>query len=374
MRRLIICADGTWNRPDETTDGVKTPTNIAKLRGAILPVDSKGISQVVFYQPGVGTRGVSDKVLGGVFGVGLDENIRDCYRFLIDNYAPGDELYFFGFSRGAYTVRSLAGLIRNCGLLKAAFADQDDTAFKLYRSRGDVQHPNSDRARAFRTKYSYDPVSIKCIGAWDTVGALGLPVDLIGLKNPMKYCFHDVTLSSRVENAFHAIAIDERRKPFAPALWEQPVDDKNWLEQAWFSGVHSNIGGGYPDASLSDITFRWMVDRVSDRCQLEFDRAFVDANTHPLPTGKLYPMSLGYKIIGRIERQIDQQAILNRARGVSTREYVHESARRRVDATASQPKPYRPRNLSIYLHRPQPKPLVLNALVGATRSVALSGV
>jgi hypothetical protein len=117
-----------------------------------------------------------------------------------------------------------------------------------------------------------------------------------------------------------------------------------------------------------------MIDRVTDRCPLEFDRAFVDANTNPRPTGKLYDrMNVGYKVIGRLERQIDQQAIANRARRVSTWEYVHESARRRVDATASQPIPYRPRNLSIYLRRPQPKPLVLDALIGAARSLAWSG-
>jgi len=375
MRRLIICADGTWNRPDETTDGVQTPTNVVKLARAIRPVDSNGVSQMVFYRMGVGTGNAPDRLLGGVFGNGLDENIRDCYRFLIHNYTTDDELYFFGFSRGAYTVRSLAGLIRNCGLLKPAFADQEDKAFEIYRDRGQAGHPNGDEAGAFRAKYAHDPVPIACIGVWDTVGALGLPIELFRLDTHTRYRFHDVTLSSRVKNAFHAIAIDEHRKPFAPTLWEQPVEDmaKNWLEQAWFCGVHSNVGGGYPDTSLSDITLRWMIERVTDRCPLEVDRAFVDATTNPMPTGKLYnSMSVGYKVIGRLERQIDQQAIANRARGVSTWEYVHESARRRVDATASQQRPYRPRNLSIYLRRPQPKPLVLQALIGAARSVALS--
>jgi uncharacterized protein (DUF2235 family) len=320
---------------------------------------------------GVGTGNAPDKLLGGVLGSGLDEGIRDCYRFLVQNYLPDDELYFFGFSRGGYTVRSLAGLIRNCGLLKRRFADREDNAFEMYRDRGEAaHHPNGREAEAFRASYANDPVPIMCIGVWDTVGALGLPIEMFGLDTHTKYSFHDVTLSSRVKNAFHAIAIDEYRKPFAPTLWEQPDEDlaKNWLEQAWFCGIHSNVGGGYPDASLSDITLRWMIERVTDRCRLQFDQEFVDATTNPLPTGTLYDsMSVGYKMIGRLERQIDQQAVANRARGMSTWEYVHDSARRRLEQTALQAKPYRPPNLSNYLRRPQPKPLVLPKLVSAAR-------
>jgi uncharacterized protein (DUF2235 family) len=371
MRRLIVCADGTWNRPGETTDGVPTATNVAKVASAIPPVDAAGVSQVVFYRTGVGTGNTSDRVLGGVFGAGLDDHIRDCYRFLVHNYLPDDELYFFGFSRGAYTVRSLAGLIRNCGILKRAFASEEDNAFEMYRDRGQAaHHPNGDEAAAFRASYSQDSVPITCIGVWDTVGSLGLPIELFGFDTRSKYNFHDLTLSSRVKNAFHAIAIDERRKPFAPTLWEQPVADfeKNWLEQAWFCGVHSNVGGGYPDARLSDITLRWMIERVTDRCGLKFDQALVDATTNPLPTGTLYDsMGVGFELIGRLERQIDQQAFANGARGVTTCEYVHDSARRRMEQTTALARPYQPQNLSNYLRRRQPEPLVLDKLVSAAR-------
>jgi uncharacterized protein (DUF2235 family) len=369
MRRLIICADGTWNRPDEESDGVETVTNVVKLARAIRPIDSQGVSQIAYYHAGVGTHDRSDKLFGGAFGRGLDANIRDCYRFLTHNYQPGDELYFFGFSRGAYTVRSLSGLIRNSGLLKIRHGDQENEAFDLYRNRD--EHPNGDDAKAFRAAHSYDPVAIKCIGVWDTVGALGLPVEFFRLGTHDKYRFHDVTLSSRVENAFHALAIDERRKPFAPTLWEQPVEDmdRNWLEQAWFSGVHSNVGGGYPDASLSDVTLRWMIERVCDRCSLEVDRDFLDGITKPSPVGELYDsMKIGYKVIGEFERHIDEMAILNSTRNVNTWEYVHESARSRLDAMATQSKPYKPRNLATYLERHDPKPLVAGALLAAFRS------
>jgi uncharacterized protein (DUF2235 family) len=371
MRRLIICADGTWNRPDQKSEGVETPTNVVKMARAIRPVDTKGVTQVAFYHAGVGTHDPSDKLFGGAFGRGLDKNIRDCYRFLVQNYQPGDELYFFGFSRGAYTVRSLAGLVRNSGLLKIQFADQEGEAFTLYRDRSDDAHPNGEASTAFRAKYSYDPVPITCIGVWDTVGALGLPVEFFNLGTHRKYRFHDVTLSSRVQNAFHALAIDERRKPFAPTLWEQPIEDaeKNWLEQAWFSGVHSNVGGGYPDASLSDVALHWMVDRVTDRCGLEIDRSVIAATTKPSPTGVLYDsMKLAYKVIGEFERKIDEIAAVSRARGVNTWEYVHESAKHRLDQLASEKKPYRPRNLSTYLQRTAPTPRVASALLADLRA------
>lgn len=365
MRRLILCADGTWNRPDQRNGGVEAPTNVVKLARAIAPVDSKGISQIVHYQPGVGTHDKGDKVFGGAFGKGLDDNIRDCYRFLVQNYVPGDELYFFGFSRGAYTVRSLAGLLRNSGLLRLESADQEDEAFTLYRDRSDKTHPNATESTWFRVQHAYPPVAISCIGVWDTVGALGLPVEFFDDLTHRKYAFHDVTLSSRVLNAFHALAIDERRKPFAPTLWEQPAEDrgKNWVEQAWFPGVHANVGGGYPDSSLSDIALRWMIDRVSDRCGLEVDLRFVDKITRPSPIGELYDsMNLGYKVLGELERQIDARAAANERRGFNTWEYVHESAQHRLTETASLPAAYRPTNLAAYLGRPQPLPVVGIAL------------
>jgi uncharacterized protein (DUF2235 family) len=365
MRRIVVCADGTWNRPDQRSGGVEAPTNVVKLARAITPVDSHGVTQIVHYEPGVGTHDVEDTLFGGAFGKGMDDNIRACYRFLIHNYIPGDELYLFGFSRGAYTVRSLAGLLRNSGLLRPESADQEDDAFALYRDRNDSAHPNAPRATWFRARHAYPPVTISCIGVWDTVGALGLPVEFFDGLTHQKYAFHDVTLSSRVQNAFHALAIDERRKPFAPTLWEQPAEDrgKNWVEQAWFPGVHANVGGGYPDASLSDIALRWMIERVTERCGLAVDELFLARITNPSPTGRLYDSrNLGYRMLGELERQIDVRAAANERRGVRTWEYVHESAQRRLRDTASTAAAYRPRNLAAYLERPEPLPVVATAL------------
>jgi uncharacterized protein (DUF2235 family) len=365
MRRLIVCADGTWNRPDQRAGGVEAPTNVVKLARAIAPVDSRGVSQIVHYQPGVGTHSAEDKLFGGAFGTGLDGNIRDCYRFLIHNYIPGDEIYFFGFSRGAYTVRSLTGLLRNSGLLTLRSADQEEEAFALYRDRNDDAHPNATRSTWFRVQHAHPPVAVTCVGVWDTVGALGLPVEFFESLTHRRHAFHDVTLSSRIENAFHALAIDERRKPFAPTLWEQPAEDlgRNWLEQAWFPGVHGNVGGGYADSALSDIALRWMVERVTERCSLEVDRRFIAKITAPSPTGQLYDsMNLGYRVLGELERQIDARAVANHRRGVNTWEYVHESAQLRLTETAALPAAYRPSNLAAYLGRHDPRPLVASAL------------
>jgi hypothetical protein len=148
-------------------------------------------------------------------------------------------------------------------------------------------------------------------------------------------------------------------------VWEQRVGDlgRNQLEQAWFPGVHSNVGGGYPDSSLSDITLQWMVERVTARCGLHVDRAYLEAITNPSPTGHLYDsMNFGYKLLGEFERQIDARAADNAARGVYTWEYVHESARLRRDATAALPSRYQPGNLTTYLTRTNAQPLVAASL------------
>ena len=371
MRRIVICADGTWNRADDDDHGPETPTNVVKLARAILPVAADGTSQITYYHTGIGTHDGADRIVGGAFGEGLVTTILDCYRFLVNNYVPGDELYFFGFSRGAYTVRSLAGLIRNSGLLRLEHAGLESEAFSLYRDRDPDRHPNSESARAFREQYAHD-VRITCVGVWDTVGALGIPVSLFKQFTHRRHAFHDVTLSSRIENAFHALAIDERRKPFAPALWEQPVEDLNrtWLEQAWFAGVHSNVGGGYPDAGLSDQSFRWMVERVKARCGLEFDDGHVERAARPSPTGRLYDsMNEFYRALGEFERQIDDAAAANAARGVNTWEYVHESVRQRQEQAQAAGEQYAPANLRRYLDRGDPQPLVLLELLAATRDL-----
>src|SRR5947208_156518 len=167
-KKLIVCADGTWN--DE--DGAAGPTNVVKIHRSFQNNYVEGVNQWTCYVTGVGTR-LRERIRGGAFGYGLSKNILEAYRFLVEQYEHGAELYFFGFSRGAYTVRSLAGLIRNSGLLKKEHRDRADEAMSLYRSRSNKKHPNADAAVAFRAKYSYE-ADIEFIGVWDTVGSLGI--------------------------------------------------------------------------------------------------------------------------------------------------------------------------------------------------------
>jgi len=269
MKRLIVCCDGTWNRPDQVSQGVAAPTNVAKLALAVADEDAKGNRQFLHYQAGVGTRRW-EKFTGGGFGVGLSRNVQECYRFLVDNYEPGDELYLFGFSRGAFTARSTVGLVRNAGILRPEHRHRIADAYALYRNPDKDAHPRGIAAELFRRSYSHDEVHVHFIGVWDTVGALGIPVD--GFRPPLLsrlWTFHDTKLSRYVRHAYHAIAIDERRKPFRPTLWVRDEDDDQVLEQVWFSGVHCDVGGGYADPSLSEIPLLWMVDKASE-CDLMF--------------------------------------------------------------------------------------------------------
>jgi uncharacterized protein (DUF2235 family) len=309
MRRLVVCADGTWNAEDAKDGG--SVTNVVRIKAAVAPAAADGTPQVVFYHPGVGTGGWWDRVTGGAFGSGISRNIQECYQFLAREFAPGDQLFFFGFSRGAYTVRSLAGLVRNCGVLKPEHAGRAAEAYELYRDRGDDSHPNGEAAAAFRAAYARE-TTIRCLGVWDTVGALGVPTrGPVGWVSRQRHGFHDVNLSSRVENAFHALAIDERRGPFAPSLWEVRASDPacaapgRRVEQRWFAGVHSNVGGGYPDCGLSNLALRWMADRAS-QCGLEFRPGFLEGLEAECDCGgQLYDsMSKVYKALGAHVRAI----------------------------------------------------------------------
>ena len=270
MKHLIVCCDGTWNRPDQLDRGVAAPTNVAKISLALADEDAAGNPQLLYYEAGVGTKR-SERLLGGAFGVGLSRNIQDCYRFLVDNYEPGDKLYFFGFSRGAYTARSTAGLVRNSGILLPENRHRIKDAYALYRNPHKDSEPSGIAAELFRRTHSHSDIYIDFIGVWDTVGALGIPID--GFRPPILsrlWTFHDTTLSRYVLHAYHAIAIDERRRPFKPTLWVKNDDAENQtLEQVWFAGVHCDVGGGYRDPGLSEIPLLWMAEKARS-CGLAF--------------------------------------------------------------------------------------------------------
>jgi uncharacterized protein (DUF2235 family) len=299
MKRIVICCDGTWNRPDQVHGGEVCASNVTKIARCIAPVDPAGNRQLVFYDKGVGT-GRFDRIRGGAFGWGIRQKILDAYCFLVNMYDPEDELFFLGFSRGAYTVRSTFGLIRNSGLLKREFAYKIADAYALYRRRDDASHPDAVESELFRRSYAWEPRA-KFIGVWDTVGSLGVPVGGLLQFINKRWSFHDMTLSSWVDNAFQALAVDERRKPFRPSIWERsPHAQGQVLEQVWFAGVHSNVGGSYAQAGLSDITLLWMAGKAAG-CGLAINSSGLAAVNHPQPDplAKIYDsQTIWYKITG----------------------------------------------------------------------------
>lgn len=269
MKRLIVCCDGTWQKL------TSYPTNVVKIAQAIKPIASDGTPQILYYDEGVGTENEADRLFGGAFGKGLDEIIQDAYRFLCLNYVERDEIYLFGFSRGAYTVRSLAGLIYNSGLLARYHIREAPAAYELYCSRG--SKPSDRDAVEFREKYGYR-VPITLLGCWDTVGSLGIP-DLTPFlrfdqKINQKYRFHDTQLNRTIKNALHAVAIDEQRKVFDVTPMEKsPHAENQVLRQVWFPGDHGCVGGGTQvHCRLSDAALKWMIESIGKlELGLEFD-------------------------------------------------------------------------------------------------------
>ena len=310
-RRLIVCFDGTWNTPDS---GSK-PTNVIKILRAISNMDGD-ISQITFYDKGVGTGGPIDRIAGGASGDGPTRNMIDGYRFLANNYEQGDEIYVFGFSRGAYTARSLVGFIGLAGLISTlGLGHELNRAIGIYRDEDIDRDGKLEQMNKLDQEYGFDrqtDVRIRCVGVWDTVGSLGIPGDL-GRRLVRKPYFHDVQLDRKVDVALHAVAIDEKRAQFSPTLWVRKKGIASvpgqTVEQVWFSGVHSNIGGGYADSGLSDITLDWMIKRVRELAGLAFDQNYIDNYVHPDPYGKgVESRTLLYKgsVIYPYQRLIDQ--------------------------------------------------------------------
>ena len=369
-KRIVICADGTWNSTQATAAlGSSATTNVWLAYQLVKPHAHDGTPQLAYYHPGVGTGGFIDRVVGGAFGYGLGLNIRQCYRFLVDHYHPGDYVYLLGFSRGAYTVRSLAGLVRNCGVINPAKLpigkDVDSAlheAFALYRKRSDATAPNAQRAVDFRVQHSHPDFRITCIGVWDTVGSLGIPVGLIGHLTSHLVGFHDVTLSSWVDCAFHAVAVDERRRPFVPTLWLQQPDAREHgqrIEQRWFTGVHSDVGGGYPwtERGLATLALRWMVGRVTTACRLELDPSLL-AGAPPSASDLHESLTLWYRAWKPANRTIDGGLGHHGARDDMriTDECIDESvdqwrAKYRTMPMPAVNKPYAPDNVIEYEER-----------------------
>ena len=332
-KRIVICADGTWNRPEKniTKD---FPTNVLKLARAIQPVDAAGTAQQVFYDWGVGSY--YDKVMAGLVGNGLHKNIMDGYRYIVQNYSPGDDIFLFGFSRGAYTVRSLCGMINNCGILKRPHANRIEQAFGLYKKPGKTHKPSGENSIEFRRAYSHNNSKVRFIGVWDTVGAMGIPISFLGLFDDRDE-FYDTEIGGCVSTARHALAIDEHRSDFMPTIWDE--HNKADIRQVWFPGAHSNIGGSYqPDkdgALLSDNALEWMIGEAREH-GLAIE-AHLPRNIHKSATASLHNSRRSFY---RVRKKHYRD--LNHGKGPVL---FHRSVRQRWDRD----KTYRPTNLQQYV-------------------------
>ncbi len=350
MKRIVVCCDGTWNDPSKPKQ-----TNVSKLKNAILQrgPDQAATEQRVHYVDGVGVRGsLWDRLRGGALGYGLDDNVQKAYQLVSQDYEPGDEIYLFGFSRGAYTARSALGMIRKCGILKHVSAAAVRRAWDHYR---DALHPEHDESKRWRLENAllialpenYVPVA-KFIGIWDTVGSLGIPIKQ--LREP--YNFHDVTLTSRVDNAYHALAIDEQRKDYEPTLWarsESPRPEQQF-EQRWFAGVHSDIGGGAAHEGFdaqSDHCLQWILDKAVET-GLEVDRDAID--WHQAPESEFPRLHLDQGLLFRLIALIRKPARRPIGKGVREGKEGHgRPSNETVDDEAilrlKQDRRYNPKNL-----------------------------
>jgi len=290
MKRLVCCLDGTWN------DDVKASarTNIVKLHRNVLVTDASGVRQVSEYIVGIATtEGQRAQFLRGAIGLEVRDRIWRGYRFLIDNYEPGDEIYLFGFSRGAFEARSLASLISIFGIPRRDGSFSLDDAWKLYRRP--EKHRDFDKVAMLTAECHY-PVRIACVGVWDTVGNLGNPLFRGGLIN-RRFRFHDMRLHDTIDNALQALAIDEKRAPFNPIFFTLPIGatlpKHQHVEQTWFAGTHADVGGGWETSGLSDISLLWMAERVAEKTDLALDLERLRMTTEPDPLGLQHDSAAG---------------------------------------------------------------------------------
>lgn len=287
-KTIVICSDGTWSEPDQKVRGRYRPSNVARIAAAIVSDAGDNYEekqQIVFYDAGIGTGG------RGAMSTGLDRSIKEAYTFLVNNYQPGDEVYCFGFSRGAYTVRSLAGFIGKCDLLTKEHGHLYHRAYNHYRN---TRLRTDSRAMArFRASYA-QPCPIKFLGVWDTVGALGVPVSGLRSWTSSRYTFHNTNLSPDIPYAYHALALDEYRGPFRPAIWKTSEAAQNQtVEQVWFAGTHTNVGGGSQDTGLEGVAFMWMKEKAQ-AAGLVIDEAYVNSHVRPNPMGRQRPSRTGF--------------------------------------------------------------------------------
>lgn len=277
-KRIALFLDGTWNNVNDNT-------NVFRLKSLCV----QSLDQLVYYSAGVGTQ-QGEHLSGGMFGIGIDDEVTAAYEWLVENYEEGAQLFIFGFSRGAFTARSLAGFISKCGLLKPGSPVSMKQMFERYR-KGTATSilklantPESELTPEDRLIKSYSQaIPIWFQGVWDTVGSLGVPVPLFPKVSSEDFKFLETDLRINDTHAYHALAIDEHRKAFAPTLWEKstPKQGETYeprkldaVEQRWFVGAHANVGGGYENDLLAEVPLCWLMSKAAAH-GLEFKHSVV---------------------------------------------------------------------------------------------------
>ncbi|KAL2441376.1 hypothetical protein ABEF95_014396 [Exophiala dermatitidis] len=283
-KRLIVLCDGTWQN-SVSGEAYSYPTNVTRFSRALSQFgerDGQKVPQILYYQPGVGTGALADKIAGGIYGAGLSACVRAAYGFLAHNYNPGDQIYFFGYSRGAYTARAIAGLVTSLGLLTKKGMDRFGAVYQEYYQHqsqsqgGHPEQPNIARLEELSGGELHPGAkdSVEIVGVWDTVGFHD-PKPILGNNDTgEQFEFYNTALSIRVNYGFHALSLDETREAFLPTLWDSEIgvhggNGTNTVKQVWFSGTHA-IGGGDQDSTLADIALGWMVSECSSTKTLSF--------------------------------------------------------------------------------------------------------
>lgn len=359
-KRLFVCCDGTWNCPAQREFGLLAPTNVVKFSNTVQQGVCGDVEQRVYYHPGVGSSDrFWDRVLGGAFGTGLGRNIKSAYKWLCDNYSTGDEIFIVGFSRGAFTARSLVGMLSHAGLIGRARWDQVDAAFLHYQARKSTTEIRSAQQRfeQFRAVQSQntDAAStphlrppIQFLGVWDTVGTMGIPQASLMQRMLEKWWpqrsnrFHDLTLSSLVRCARHALGIDEQRQPFNVSLWESEPSEHQSIEQVWFPGIHSDVGGGFITAGLSDTALRWMLVEAEKQGAVLNPHMLAQLRQDDCHAPMHDAMTAIYNLVGARPRSLPALVEKDTLPAAAYGQRVHESALQRIGVPPMSDAPYRP--------------------------------
>jgi len=322
-KNIILCADGTGNKGGYTPD-----SNVYKTYNGV-DIHNENTKQITYYDNGVGTStNKIVKAISGAIGLGFKRNVRDLYEYLSMHYDEGDRVYLFGFSRGAATIRALLGFISSCGLVKGKglttekLKEYTEHAFKAYEKIDS----DPDRAKQFREhKNSHNIIEIQFVGVWDTVSALGLPdkIDDMGLLSRIlgsvfsildsainlvwTHHFYKYELTDNIQHACQALALDDARTTFWPKVWDENGREISTVEQVWFAGMHSNVGGGYERAGLSNVALEWMLERAKEH-GLVFNSGFPEEQHQSANVnGRLYDSRDGVGIFYRYHpREIEK--------------------------------------------------------------------